>query len=370
MSKMKIALDAGHGLHTAGRRCLAEFDPAQTREWQMNDRIMDKLEKELQGYNCEVLRVDDTTGAQDVGLSTRVTAANNFGADLYLSMHHNGGIGGGSGGGTVVYHDCSTARGQELARLLYDRLVAATGLAGNRSGKIIRKAYYVLANTKMRAYLVENGFMDSSVDVPVIITEAHADKTVHGILQWLTADLGLTKRLDMPGTKPEEEEAPNEKTDPAELAEGAEVIVNGTIYSTGTGKGAGIPKIEARMYITEYAGDRYPYCWGVAKAPGGTRQGWARAEDLQIVPGKDESQIDGITSAYQKWPAICNEKNVNVRTGPGVDKGILAAWPKLGPGNEVDVIGENQAPNGKLWYQIRIAGVHTGWVYGGYMDRR
>lgn len=369
MSKMKIALDAGHGLHTAGRRCLASLDPAQTREWQLNDRIMDKLEGELQGYNCEVLRVDDTTGAQDVGLSTRVTAANHFGADLYLSMHHNAGIGGGAGGGTVVYHDCSKAWGQELASRLYNRIVAETGLIGNRSSKVIKKGYYVLSNTKMRAYLVENGFMDSAVDVPVIVTDAHADKTVRGILQWLTADLGLTRLSGSSAVTPEEDTPLNERTDPADLAIGAEVVVNGTIYGTGTGKGAGIPKIEARMYITDYAGDRYPYCWGVSKTPGGTRQGWAKAEDLLIVPGQDESQIDGITSAYQEWPAICNERDVNVRTGPGVDKDILAAWPKLGPGNEVDVIGENPAANGKLWYQIRIAGVHTGWVYGGFLDR-
>ena len=367
MSKIKIALDAGHGLHTAGRRCLAELDPAQTREWQLNSRIMDKLEAALQNCRCEVLRVDDTTGAQDVSLAVRVAQANRWGADLYLSMHHNAGIGGGSGGGTVVYHDCATEKGRELAARLYERITGKTGLIGNRSTKVVQKAYYVLANTKMRAYLVENGFMDSAADTPVIITETHADRTVQGIVEWLAADVGLAKR---PGEPPAEDKPIDADTDPADLAIGAEVTVNGTIYATGAGKGAGIPKVGATMYITGYAGDRYPYCWGVAKAPGGTRQGWARAEDLQIVPSKDESEIDGVTSAYREWPAVCNEPNTNVRTGPGVDKDILAAWPKLGRGNEVDVTGEAPAPNGKLWYRLRIAGVHTGWVYSGYLDRR
>lgn len=366
MSKMRIALDAGHGLHTAGRRCLASLDPAQTREWQLNDRIMDKLEKELHGYACEVLRVDDTTGAQDVGLGTRVAQANGWGAGLYLSMHHNAGIGGGSGGGTVVYHNSDNPAHVSLADKLYRRIVESTGLIGNRSRKVIQKAYYVLANTEMRAYLIENGFMDSAADTPVIITEAHADKTVRGILAWLEQDCGL-RRED---AGPEEDKPLDAGTDPADLSVGAEVIVNGTIYGTGTGKGAGIPKIDARMHIVGYAGDRYPYCWGVAKSAGGTRQGWARAEDLQIVPGEDESQIDGIISAYQEWPALCNERNVNVRVAPGVDKPILKAWPLLGPGNEVDVIGEGHAPNGKLWYHIRIAEVYTGWVYSGYLDRR
>ena len=364
---MRIALDAGHGLHTAGRRCLASLDPAQTREWQLNNRIMDKLQAELQDYNCEVLRVDDTTGAQDVALSTRVTAANHFGASLYLSMHHNAGIGGKNGGGTVVYHDSSHTAHVALAKKLYRQIVASTGLTGNRSSQVVKKAYYVLANTKMNSYLVENGFMDSATDTPVIITQAHADKTVRGILRWMTEDLGLTKKEVAP---PDKEDPPDASTDPSDLAVGAQVIVNGTIYGTGNATGPGIVKRGAHMYVVGYAGSRYPYCWGVAKTAGGARQGWARAADLQIVPDKDESMIDAITLSYKKWPARCNERDVNVRIGPGVDKDILKEWPKLGPGNEVDVIGEGPAPNGRLWYRIRIAGKHAGWVYSKFLDRR
>ena len=222
----------------------------------------------------------------------------------------------------------------------------------------------------MRAYLIENGFMDSAADTPRILSESHADQTVRGILAWLTADCGLERPGEASTPPPKEDPPLDADTDPADLAVGAEVEVTGMIYSTGAGKGAGIPKVGATMYITGYAGDRYPYCWGVAKAPGGTRQGWARAEDLQIVPSKDESEIDGVTSAYREWPAVCNEPDTNVRTGPGVDKDILAAWPKLGVGNEADVIGEGYAPNGRLWYRLRIADVHIGWVCGAYLDPR
>jgi hypothetical protein len=37
MATKIIALDAGHGYHTAGRRCLKQYDANQTREWTMND---------------------------------------------------------------------------------------------------------------------------------------------------------------------------------------------------------------------------------------------------------------------------------------------------------------------------------------------
>lgn len=162
--------------------------------------------------------------------------------------------------------------------------------------------------------------------------------------------------------KEEQEPAEAPQTPAGEgLTIGAKVIVTGTIYGTGKGGGGKIRKNGAVMYIVDYAGANYPYCYGVAKSPHGTRQGWAAPEILQLA--------DGVTE-YRGWPAICNEPNTNVRTGPGTGNAILKDWPKLGVGNEVDVIGEGMAANGKLWYQIRIANQYIGWVFGGFLDRR
>ena len=131
MSKI-IAIDAGHGMRTAGKRCLKSIDPVQTREWFLNDRIADRLQELLAGYDCIVLRADDTTGAKDISLSARVKAANQAKAALYLSIHHNAGINGGSGGGTVVYYYSSAAARAQQAQRLYDAVVSSTGLRGNR----------------------------------------------------------------------------------------------------------------------------------------------------------------------------------------------------------------------------------------------
>lgn len=150
-----------------------------------------------------------------------------------------------------------------------------------------------------------------------------------------------------------------------DLKIGAEVIVTGTIYGNGKGSGGSIRKKGDTMYIVDYAGANYPHCYGVAKTQGGTRQGWAAPDILTTT-----DQENAGPAPYREWAAICNEPATNVRTGPGVDNPILNGWPKLGVGNEVDVIGEGMAQNGKLWYKLRIAGVHTGWVYGGFLDRR
>ena len=47
---MLICIDAGHGLLTAGKRCLKSIDPNETREWMLNRRIADKLQNLLEDY--------------------------------------------------------------------------------------------------------------------------------------------------------------------------------------------------------------------------------------------------------------------------------------------------------------------------------
>lgn len=194
MSTKIIALDAGHGMNTSGKRCLKSIDPNQTREWYLNDRIMDKVEIMLADYECKVLRVDDTTGRKDISLSQRVKAANDAGADIYISMHHNAGVNGGTGGGTMVFYYSSKAERMAQAERLYNMLINETGLIGNRNVKVKKYAYYVVKNTKMPAFLIENGFMDSKTDVPVILSAEHAQKTANAVVAYLVKELSLEKK--------------------------------------------------------------------------------------------------------------------------------------------------------------------------------
>ncbi len=186
-----IALDAGHGLHTLGKRCMKAIDPAETREWILNARVSDLTQALLSAYDCTVIRVDDTTGARDISLAARVRAANDAGADIYIAPHHNAGINGGIGGGTVVYYCSSNDERRVQAMHLYDAITARTGLIGNRSSKVIKRGFYVIKNTRMPAFLIENGFMDSRTDTPIILTKAHAERTAQGIVNFLVAELSL-----------------------------------------------------------------------------------------------------------------------------------------------------------------------------------
>ena len=196
----KIALNAGHYLKTAGKRCLKSLDKNETREWVLNDRVCDLIETKLKDYDgYKLLRVDDTTGATDVSLADRCKKANSFGADFYLSVHHNAGIYGGKGGGVVAYvytnvDDTTKAWQKEL----YDNIVKYTALKGNRATPLASSNLYECRKTNMPAVLLECGFMDSATDVPVILTDVFADRVASACVEVIAKRGGLTKKQPKP----------------------------------------------------------------------------------------------------------------------------------------------------------------------------
>ena len=192
----KIALDAGHGINTPGKRCLKALDSKETREWFLNDRICDMIEKKLSAYSGYMLiRVDDTTGKTDVSLANRVSKANTYGANIYLSVHHNAGINGKSGGGGIVMvGTLASQTSGAYQKVIYDDFIRHTGLKGNRTDPMPEESLYVCNKTKMPAVLVECGFMDSSTDVPIILTEDFAEKSANALVESLVKIGKLTKK--------------------------------------------------------------------------------------------------------------------------------------------------------------------------------
>lgn len=192
----KIVLDAGHGLYTPGKRCLKSLDKNETREWKLNSRICDKVETLLSGYDgFSLIRADDRMGERDIPLQERVQKARDFQADIYLSVHHNAGVCGGSGGGpvTIVYTKPSS-KTLAYQKIVHECFVAQVGNFGNRAESMPKQNLHVLRETTMPAVLIECGFMDSSVDVPMILTEEFADKAARGLTDALVLIGTLTPK--------------------------------------------------------------------------------------------------------------------------------------------------------------------------------
>lgn len=179
---MKLALNAGHGYNTPGKRCLKSIDPNETREYILNKRICDKVQGILKDYPAvEVLRIDD---GSEMSISARVKKANDWKADYYIAVHHNAGLNGRQGGGIEVYTYLKTdQKTLDLQKAVYDSLIANTGLKGNRSNPLRKADLGECRETAMPAVLIENGFMDSPTDTPIILTEDYADKSAQAIAE-------------------------------------------------------------------------------------------------------------------------------------------------------------------------------------------
>lgn len=154
----KIAVCAGHGFNTAGKRT-----PDDEREWTFNDKVLVAFIKEISKYEgVEVRRYDDPTGRTDVPLSTRTNGANSWGADIYISFHHNANTGRwGTWTGVETYRG-SSANSIRLAQLIQPELVKAYGL---RDRGVKTKNLHITNRTEMPVVLLEGGFMDSTIDI-------------------------------------------------------------------------------------------------------------------------------------------------------------------------------------------------------------
>lgn len=200
MSNFKIALGAGHGINSAGKRCLKSLDPKETREWWLNDRVCDYITEGLKAYDgYSLLRTDDwDDGKDNIDLSLRANKANAWGADIYLSIHHNAagnGIKATKASGIVAFsHPNGGSASHEWRDELYAALIKHTGLKGDRWDGTLTANFQILRETKMPAVLLELGFMDSTVDVPIILTDAHARKCAAAIVEVLVKRGELIKK--------------------------------------------------------------------------------------------------------------------------------------------------------------------------------
>jgi N-acetylmuramoyl-L-alanine amidase len=106
-----------------------------------------------------------SSGGESLG--ARVRAANEFGADYFISIHTNASeIPSAAGSEAFVYNKDSAA--VPLAESILDSLEYATGFP--RRGVYSRPTLYVLRRTKMPALLVEIGFITNPAEAYLMQT--------------------------------------------------------------------------------------------------------------------------------------------------------------------------------------------------------
>lgn len=157
---VRIALDAGHGYNTSGKRT-----PDDEREWSFNNEVIIAAIDRLNTYkDVEILRLDDPTGKTDVSLKSRTDKANAWKADVLVSDHHNASKGvWHSGGGVETYvYPTASQTSKDVAKAIHKRVVEAMGL---RDRGVKTADFHITREAKMASVLVEGGFMDSTTDI-------------------------------------------------------------------------------------------------------------------------------------------------------------------------------------------------------------
>lgn len=168
-----IAIDAGHGPNTAGKRTPYIASLGRTiKEFEFNNPTAKYLNEELK--RCGFRTLVTYSEREDTPLRTRTNRANNAKADLFISIHFNAYKGvfnpnGPSGFSAHVYLGNSKTKSGQFARIALKHLAKGTP---QKNRGIVEQNLHVVRETKMPAVLFECGFMDHPTEALLMINKS------------------------------------------------------------------------------------------------------------------------------------------------------------------------------------------------------
>lgn len=183
----KIYIDPGHGGKDPGAQGHGLVEKDLTLA--ISHHIMDYLNKLYEGHEIKMSRIHDTYPTLD----DRTNEANNWGADVFLSVHIN--AGGGSGFESYIYpgHYPDTQRMQDV---IHPTL--ANGVYIDFSDRGQKTAnFHVLRESSMNAILTENLFIDTRQDAEFLMDEDNLREIALGHAHGLANFLGLERKEEV-----------------------------------------------------------------------------------------------------------------------------------------------------------------------------
>lgn len=177
MKIKKIAVRGGHTEKATGASALID-------ELTEDRKVKDAVIKYLRKLGYEVLDVTppvNYTSNASTDLAYGVNKANEWGADLFVSIHFN-----------KAYDSYNGALGSEVCvyseHEIAQRVVNTLGALGFKNrGQKVRTNLYELKNTKMKAMIVETCFVEATEDV-ALYNELGADTIGKAIAEAIVND--------------------------------------------------------------------------------------------------------------------------------------------------------------------------------------
>ena len=151
---MKVCIDAGHGGNDSGA-----VGVNGRLEKNDNLKLALALDAELRarGHNVLMTRIGDVYPSLD----ERAKKANDWGADVFVSLHRNSYTDAKANGSEVLYGTNASRTSIKLAETVNEKINTAAGFT-NRGAK--RQGATVLNKTKMPAITIEAGFITNALD--------------------------------------------------------------------------------------------------------------------------------------------------------------------------------------------------------------
>ena len=212
MSKYLVAIDAGHGMTTGGKRSVKlssnlyvngvlvrkKGEVIKENEW--NRAVSEYLAKALTRCNIGYMYTADMTGKTDVSLSTRSYKANKASADILISNHYNA-IGTASvwqtkaKGLLVLRTKNSSSKSIKLGNLAVKHLAADIDYEYNyglmRDVDMSGFTLAILRQTNMPAILIEYGFMDYEKEAKLMLNPSHQEKCAEAVCKAVCEYFGM-----------------------------------------------------------------------------------------------------------------------------------------------------------------------------------
>ncbi|WP_019123937.1 N-acetylmuramoyl-L-alanine amidase family protein [Brevibacillus massiliensis] len=164
-----IVVDAGHGGHDSGALGIAG-----NKEKDYNLAVANRVVELLKQYpEFQVVATRSTDVFLE--LKERVQIANDYDADVFLSIHANSFQPQTRGTETYYYN----ANSKQLAEIVHRHLVGATQFPDRG---VHTSGFYVIKNTKMPAVLTETGFLTNSVENAKLVDPKFQDQVARALV--------------------------------------------------------------------------------------------------------------------------------------------------------------------------------------------
>ena len=344
----KVFIDPGHGGYDNGAVQNGVLED------EINLQISQKVEAKLKakGVQVKMSRYDDTY----LSLTDRTKMANNWGSDIFVSVHQNSATSS-SANGIETYYYSSRQDSKELATEIQTDLIQSTS-AVNRGAKTAN--YAVIKTANMSSSLVECGFISNPTEAKNLSSSSYQDKVAEGIVNGIMDYLRNNVILNNSGGN----ENNNGNNGSSSSTQNGTIKVNGAL-NVRSGAGTNYSVIGslsngAKVEIVEISGTWY-------KIKYGSGYGYVSKDYVTVSTdlgnnsgssGSGNNSGNNGSSASTQSGTIKVNGALNVRSGAGTNHSVIGS---LSNGAKVEIVETSGT-----WYKIKY-GSGYGYVSKDYV---